>query len=410
MFRQRKSALIRQHMTIMRIKLCIGVVLLFICCCRQEKDHIKQISFSNSRDIKISLTDLASDLDYIKISNTIPIQHLLSIEYFDNSFFISCYPKTILRLNKEGEIINQICKIGRGPTEIQNLMSFTIDQYNKNVIVLSRPHKLKFYSFSGEYIKTIDVEHIYNFFEVYVFAQNQILLVKGNPYLNSKYNWVKIDMEGTIIDYKLNSIKFPLKSYLGIIPPVIIFKKDNCFYYYETFNDTIFKINEKGYSTEYLFVRDQYRLTPEVFFNNAHIWMKNLKKGIKPPQLLIMDNFFMINNQLWINYAFQRDNQIAYLDNKTNIIYKIVNSDNTIGIINDFDGGLPFIPKWKLIKDGYSYLVYGIDAFKLKEHVASKAFKNSKPKYPEKKKELEKLANSLDENDNPVLMLVRLKE
>ena len=32
------------------------------------------------------------------------------------------------------------------------------------------------------------------------------------------------------------------------------------------------------------------------------------------------------------------------------------------------------------------------------------------PKYPEKKKQLEKLANSLNENDNPVLMLVKLKE
>jgi hypothetical protein len=30
-------------------------------------------------------------------------------------------------------------------------------------------------------------------------------------------------------------------------------------------------------------------------------------------------------------------------------------------------------------------------------------------KYPEKKKELEKLANSLNENANPVLMLVKLK-
>ena len=51
-----------------------------------------------------------------------------------------------------------------------------------------------------------------------------------------------------------------------------------------------------------------------------------------------------------------------------------------------------------------------VDAFELKSHVSSEAFKNSTPKYPEKKKELEKLANSLDENDNPVLMLVKLKE
>jgi hypothetical protein len=51
-----------------------------------------------------------------------------------------------------------------------------------------------------------------------------------------------------------------------------------------------------------------------------------------------------------------------------------------------------------------------IDAIDLKNHVASEAFKKSKPLYPEKKKELEKLANSLKETDNPVLVLVRLKE
>jgi hypothetical protein len=42
--------------------------------------------------------------------------------------------------------------------------------------------------------------------------------------------------------------------------------------------------------------------------------------------------------------------------------------------------------------------------------MGSEEFKNSTPKYPEKKKELEKLASSLDENDNPVLMLIQLKQ
>ena len=37
-------------------------------------------------------------------------------------------------------------------------------------------------------------------------------------------------------------------------------------------------------------------------------------------------------------------------------------------------------------------------------------FQNLPPKYPENKKESKELANSLDENDNPVLMLVKLKE
>jgi len=36
-------------------------------------------------------------------------------------------------------------------------------------------------------------------------------------------------------------------------------------------------------------------------------------------------------------------------------------------------------------------------------------FKNSTPKYPEKKKELATLADSLKETDNPVLIMLRLK-
>lgn len=43
-------------------------------------------------------------------------------------------------------------------------------------------------------------------------------------------------------------------------------------------------------------------------------------------------------------------------------------------------------------------------------YVASEAFKNSTPKYSEKKKELEELAATLNANDNPVLMLAKLKE
>jgi hypothetical protein len=81
--------------------------------------------------------------------------------------------------------------------------------------------------------------------------------------------------------------------------------------------------------------------------------------------------------------------------------------ERTEGIKNDLDGG-PNIDL-KLTKDDNTVLSW-INAYELKQHIESKDFKNSTPKYPEKKKELEKLANSLNENDNPVLMLVKLKE
>lgn len=80
------------------------------------------------------------------------------------------------------------------------------------------------------------------------------------------------------------------------------------------------------------------------------------------------------------------------------------------GIPNDLDGGLMFTPDNYYREGDDEFLAGIILPFKLKNHVASDDFKNSTLLYPEKKKALEKLANSLNENDNPVLMLVKLKE
>jgi hypothetical protein len=55
-------------------------------------------------------------------------------------------------------------------------------------------------------------------------------------------------------------------------------------------------------------------------------------------------------------------------------------------------------------------MVMWIEAKQFKDHIASDDFKNNFPKYPEKKKELEKLSNSLSVFDNPVLMFVTFKK
>jgi hypothetical protein len=62
------------------------------------------------------------------------------------------------------------------------------------------------------------------------------------------------------------------------------------------------------------------------------------------------------------------------------------------------------------VKNGREYIVGLINPYQIKTLVMNNEFKNSISKYPEKKKELEKLANSLKETDNPVLMIVRLKK
>jgi hypothetical protein len=80
------------------------------------------------------------------------------------------------------------------------------------------------------------------------------------------------------------------------------------------------------------------------------------------------------------------------------------------GIFNDLDGGLSFQPQYYFEKNSQEYMVGILDPLQIKIHIGLKEFKSYATKYPDKKKELEKLANSLKETDNPVLMLVRLKK
>ena len=61
-------------------------------------------------------------------------------------------------------------------------------------------------------------------------------------------------------------------------------------------------------------------------------------------------------------------------------------------------------------ENGREFLLGYVYPNKLKNHTASNKFKNSIPVLKNKKQELEKLAGSLKETDNPVLMLVRLKK
>jgi hypothetical protein len=82
----------------------------------------------------------------------------------------------------------------------------------------------------------------------------------------------------------------------------------------------------------------------------------------------------------------------------------------TGGIVNDIDGGLRFLPNKYFAEDNQEYLYGLVNPYQIKMHVGSGAFKNSTPKYPEKKKELEVLADKLKETDNPVFVIVRLKK
>jgi len=126
---------------------------------------------------------------------------------------------------------------------------------------------------------------------------------------------------------------------------------------------------------------------------------------------------FETSRFLVIKYFYQ-NLIIALIDKKSNVSYltllesgPTLLGDNLIGgIYNDFDGGLLFQPENYFVENDREYMVGLINAYQIKALLKDNKFINLNPKYPERKKEFEKLANALTETDNQVLMLVRLKK
>lgn len=116
------------------------------------------------------------------------------------------------------------------------------------------------------------------------------------------------------------------------------------------------------------------------------------------------------NKYVWFSYSFSYEHEMMLYGRNTGNKNYVKYFAELRGVKNDIDAGLPFFPKHYFFEHGSEYLITRYDAFELKAHIVSDAFIIATPKYPEKKCELEQLANSLPENDNPLLMLVKLKE
>ncbi len=101
---------------------------------------------------------------------------------------------------------------------------------------------------------------------------------------------------------------------------------------------------------------------------------------------------------------------VSFVNKANQTVLSSFKEPSNQGIENDLDNGPGFTPHYYFQEEGEEFLIGWVDAYKLKAHVIGEDFRSSTPKYPEKKKELEELAASLDENDNPVLMLVKLKK
>jgi hypothetical protein len=398
---------------------CFLVFILYSCNNSKKTEHIldkKQDSPENEiiqidprtfPESEFNLTDIADDINYVPLDNNIPIGPISSFIIRNNSIYLCLEDMSTTKLIKcdiNGKNLRQIGKKGRGPGEYLYCTYYTVDNKAGNIYIRGKRESILVYSPNGLFIRELQLPHCEDgsLFHSMEFLDTSLFIAQYIDGGHAKYDWIIIDTLGNMLSFKPNYLPSFI-SHTGQAGG--IYKFNNKISHWESYNDTVYTISPDFiYKPSIIFPPGDYRRRVEdLKFSSPQEFIDEVTKICRTI------NIFETNNYLVYRYMFNLD-RIALIDKRSKEILWRLHDLKSWGIDNDLDGGPAFQPQGYYIENGNEYLVGIVESYRLISHVISAAFKNSKPKYPGKKNELEQLGNSLDQNANPIMMVVKLKK
>lgn len=356
---------------------------------------------------EFNLSDIADDINYVPIDNTIPIGPVLSFIIRNNSIYLCLEDMNITALIKcdiNGKNPRLIGKKGRGPGEYLYCSYYTVDTKTGNIYIRGKRESILVYSPNGNFIRELQLPRCEDGsrFHSMEFLDSSLFIAQYIDGGHAKYNWIIIDTSGNMLSSKPNYLP-PFISQTGQAGG--IYKFNDKISHWESYNDTVFTISpDFTYKPSIIFPPGKYRgRVEDIKFSLPQEFIDELMKICRTI------NIFETNNYLVYRYMFNLEG-IALIDKRSKETLVSLHDIKSWGIDNDLDGGPVFQPQGYYTENGNEYLVGIVESYRLTSHVISDAFKSSNPKYPEKKRELEQLGKSLDQNANPIMMIVKLKK
>ena len=368
---------------------------------RETHYDIYRYSFKEAEVSNIFLSDIATEVKYIPLNNSKALTMPARIYITANDIILSERNEGIMRFDLLGNYINHIGRQGRGPGEYLTGLHFAINSADSLVYIKQR-EKIFIYNYSGSFLGQIS-DTILNRFRTIALIDD-LFYFTSPIYAQSNFKhsrWLVTDKDLCVLRIKEDNTVFVSSGFALNESNCYIY--NNSLHYWNNYLDTVYNINKAEVMPRLIFNKDKYGINPEIMTKqNIH---QRLGDYYIVQYVQETNHFFLLR------YIYANQYYTGIL-NKTDGNSQIANiSEKPIsGIFNDIDGGIEMYAQEFQNINGTEYFITSVSAYQLKAHVSSDAFKNSTPKYPEKKRELEHLANSLSENDNPVLMIVKLKE
>jgi hypothetical protein len=356
--------------------------------------------FTNRKNLPLS--EVAADIEYVKLEFTkkSSINQIRNIFITDKYIFISSNGLPyVMQFSRDGQFIRQVGTIGKGPGEYLLCRGFTVDEENELILIYDNwTYKILCYSFSGEYKKTIETNN--DLIRNFMVAQNGEIICQSAPIRIQQTYFMLLSLNekgDTIFLKKSWYFRNFNGTYFG--GPDNIFVHNDSIYVREYFNDTIYLYNNKSLEPSYILQWDKYK-DPRIFsFQNLGI-KRILDNNSKVFELTLIQSS---SSYLYLYYNYHYKNYLGRFDKLTGDV--LFTEQKQGCLVNDFDGGLSVNPSF----NAPNRWIAELPADSLLDTLTPEYFAKSPAKYPNKKEKLKDLVDSLDENDNPVIMIITLK-
>jgi len=384
------------------------ILAMFFCSCHSKDNQaIKTIDVQSPTGPEIkNLSEIATDIQYIPLETT-PDALMKFVNYLktaNDKFYIN----TVLELlcfDKSGRFLYKLDQQGRGPNEYIYLSDYDIRPEKNQIIVLTRD-KLFFYNETDTgfiLLKHLNLKTQPRYCD-FLPGQDNILLSFTASTGENKYQCVCISPEGDTLFKRPNFYKFTRNSkvQMGFSSDNIINKNDGIIRIKGFLSDTMFTISRDHEFIPYMILNTGGKSLTTNFL--ANVPMPDMNSGTSPVAgFLQISEVLEVERYLFYKYSYQKSvNWVAY-DKNNGQSHPF---DGKSLLKDDISGGLNIEPKFVCNGMIYSWT----DALSFKNHMSGVEFRNAEVKNPNRKSELEKLAESVKEDDNHLLIVITPKK
>jgi len=393
--------------------------LLGVSCSKTTNKELPQIDLSPTafeQSVKQNLSAIATKVEYILLETTDEVV-LTGIQngkhcFFDSHILISNSGQLYL-FDDKGNYLNKIGAMGNGPGERSRAIIAQVLIKDKLIAVYDRiKRKVFFYDYGGIFVSKIDIDFKPSSF----FTFNRHLIFMNSQFSRKETDYHVLTImtkEGVLVKRLLHrpdeekeegkrkpsmlADMLPNASTMNVLDDKLYFIESNIEQY-----KLIWELSEEFEIKHKITmdIGDNVRPLKEYENINATFFKYNRLYGY------IESSNYTFFKMMWGNHEPSHAS-IYYDKEKQEFLYirKVDAFQNMF--INDIDGGRDFYPFWRVSE---SKVATPLSVLRMRKWLKKNDVSDRKLLNPEGRKDLENIISNAKDTDNPIIMMVTLKE